>query len=769
FVWNKPANGWADTDAIDAMLTLSGEDTPGSFGEAMAASGNTLVIGGGYAGAYIFERPPGGWTNMTETAKLSPDSMSGTSTFGGKFGHSVAIDSVTVLVGAPFDDLGDHTAWEGSVFLYEKPAQGWEDMTETAKLTAADGTLPNERGIRFGHSVAISGKRVAVGAEESYAAFVFEKPENGWTNVTETSFFPYDAFIHFYSPSVAIRDNVLVVGVPDKLDVYKKPSHRPVMVVPGIFGSYYFSDATHEQWNLHRGIHPDLLVIDPLTHAYDDLVQTLKNVGYEEGKDLFVVAYDWRLTPGPVDGVYDGQIGGLSGQSITDGVYQYGVDYLGYYLRKATEAWDEEHPDEPLESVDIISHSTGGLVARSYIQSAAYGDDFVASGNKTLTLPTVENLIMVAVPNRGASQPWQAMQNNFIIDNASKYIMAKMINASYQKVLAGETITGFPEDITLDSISPYGAPLRTEFISQYVPTFRSLLATYDFMYDIHGELGHVNDLADVRNDLVLDLNNGLDVTYQPPPSDPSPFASLVTKTSVFYADSVSTEYRVHHREDAASNVVFRFDDYFESDVPEGLIWYQGVTDIVGDGTVPGESSMGQFVNDNRIQRYRVTSGNNTHTGLMSHVYAQLEILEILDADWENADISTDLAGTSYLSALWNAYIDPVDMVIIDGSGRRFGYTTATGALTEIPNSVWFGGDQGIGWIFGTVTPPLRVELTGHGEAYYVQVSGAQPDMRGGYEASGFLDVGEQISAPVEVEVLRTTFLPLLVTNGVDNR
>ncbi|MEA3337293.1 MAG: FG-GAP repeat protein, partial [Chloroflexota bacterium] len=42
FVWNKPANGWADTDAIDAMLTLSGEDTPGSFGEAMAASGNTL-------------------------------------------------------------------------------------------------------------------------------------------------------------------------------------------------------------------------------------------------------------------------------------------------------------------------------------------------------------------------------------------------------------------------------------------------------------------------------------------------------------------------------------------------------------------------------------------------------------------------------------------------------------------------------------------------------------------------------------------------------
>ncbi len=111
FIWNKPANGWADTDAIDAMLTLSGEDTPSSFGEAMAASGNTLIVGGGYAGAYIFERPPGGWANMTETAKLSPSSK------GAGFGTSVAIDGDTVVVGAPTDDLGDPAAWEGSVFL----------------------------------------------------------------------------------------------------------------------------------------------------------------------------------------------------------------------------------------------------------------------------------------------------------------------------------------------------------------------------------------------------------------------------------------------------------------------------------------------------------------------------------------------------------------------------------------------------------------------------------------------------------------------------
>ena len=141
---------------------------------------------------------------------------------------------------------------------------------------------------------------------------------------------------------------------------------------------------------------------------------------------------------------------------------------------------------------------------------------------------------------------------------------------------------------------------------------------------------------------------------------------------------------------------------------------------------------------------------------MSNFDVQKDILDTLNAEWQIEHISKGLARQSTAKALWCAYIDPVDMIIVDGSGRRFGYTAATGPITEIPNSVWFGGDQGIGWIFGRVTPPLHVELTGHGEAYHVQVSGAQTNMRGGYEASGFLNAGEEISAPVEV--LRTISL-----------
>ena len=280
-------------------------------------------------------------------------------------------------------------------------------------------------------------------------------------------------------------------------------------------------------WVLNRGVRPARVVIDPLTHAYDDLIRTLKNVGYVEGKDLFIAAYDWRLTPGPVDGKFDGRLAGLTGASITDTTYEYGVDYLGFWLRQAAEAWQRDHPGKTLGSVDVITHSTGGLVARSYIQSDAYGDTFVSQG-QTMRLPRINNLIMVSVPNRGASQPWQAMNNNFIIDPPSKYVIAKMLNIAYQKVQGGQTIAGFPAAITPASIRDgFGNFSATSFINQYVPTFRSLLATYDFYVGPDGIPTNLNAESMYRNSLLLDLNGGLDMPDRPPPADPSPFANQV--------------------------------------------------------------------------------------------------------------------------------------------------------------------------------------------------------------------------------------------------
>ncbi|MSQ22734.1 MAG: hypothetical protein EXR53_05445 [Dehalococcoidia bacterium] len=134
-----------------------------------------------------------------------------------------------------------------------------------------------------------------------------------------------------------------------------------------------------------------------------------------KGKDLFIVNYDWRLPPGPDDESIDGQIDGITAASIGDQSYLYAVDYLGDFLKQATERWKLDHPGQPpLDAVDVITHSTGGLVASTYVQNAANGGEYASGKN----LPKLRNLIMIGVPNQGASKPWGPLHDNWVVDPA---------------------------------------------------------------------------------------------------------------------------------------------------------------------------------------------------------------------------------------------------------------------------------------------------------------------------------------------------------------
>lgn len=333
---------------------------------------------------------------------------------------------------------------------------------------------------------------------------------------------------------------------PEAEPTAKDKPRKPVIILPGIYGSYLAPSQHVKHWLYNRGLAPDLLAVDPLAHLYDDLAATLQNAGYVLGKDLFMGAYDWRMPPGPFDGAYDGMVNGLSGASITDDRYQYGVDYLGYYLKLAAERWRADHDGEVLDSVDIIAHSTGGLVARVYLQSAAYGAHYRSADGKAVRLPRVNQFIMVAVPNRGASLPWQALHNNFRRDDPmSKYVMARIITASYNKLLRLQIIYGPDYDITFESVrDPRTVEVdMMKFISLYCPTFRSLLATYPFIEKPDGSLVSANDLPNLRNDLALDLNNGLDLPGWKESDDPSRFAAAVDRTTVYYGYGLKT---VHH-------------------------------------------------------------------------------------------------------------------------------------------------------------------------------------------------------------------------------
>ncbi|OQY95045.1 MAG: hypothetical protein B6D39_00405 [Anaerolineae bacterium UTCFX2] len=532
----------------------------------------------------------------------------------------------------------------------------------------------------------------------------------------------------------------------------------PVLVVPGIAGTYASSTTFDRTWLTHRGVHPDDLQIDPLAHVYDDVIQTLKNVGYEEGKSLFVVKYDWRLSPGPVSpsGPFDGHIAGLNAAALSDDQFVYGVDYLGYYLRKASEAYRTTYGGE-LPAVNIISHSTGGLVARTYIQSDAYGGEYDTANH--YKLPEVDQFIMVGVPNRGASKAWNPLHNNWISDIAYRAVLSKIINRAYQKVTAvlPETISGPDYDITKASISPGGSPDPRLFIEKYVPTIRSLLATYDFL-DRGSGFTNINSDPAQRNNLVLDLNNGLDLA---PTADPNPFAELVNATVICGGLGRTANLVVERTGTAREDVLLPFTDFLANDASAADEWYEDLWMANGgDGTVPLESCYEQFVGDGRVKRKLFYGVGLDHTSMMSDVSVQSYILDTLKVKNQAGNISTG-AGLGYANVI-SVISDPVETILVDGQGRRLGYSQATGVLTEIPGSLWFGEADGFGFVTGAAVDPLHLELTGLGEDYYVMVSVERFGRpAGGAVSSGHLAQGEVLSVPVVITT-KYLFLPLIV-------
>jgi FG-GAP repeat len=214
FVYVKPAGGWSDMSAPTAVLTSS--DHNPDFGQSVSISGNTVVIGengyisGAPGAAYVFVKPANGWHNMTETAKLTASDGLKTDLFG----WSVAVSGPTVAVGAPqFGNILN--PGPGKAYVFVEPSGGWTSMTQTGELTGSDSV--NNDG--FGFSVSVDGNVILAGAYVHNrflgAAYVYQKPASGWTNMTQTAeLTPADTLIGEFGYAVAISGNLAVVGAP---------------------------------------------------------------------------------------------------------------------------------------------------------------------------------------------------------------------------------------------------------------------------------------------------------------------------------------------------------------------------------------------------------------------------------------------------------------------------------------------------------------------------------------------------------------------------
>jgi hypothetical protein len=210
YVYVKPAGGWTNMFPT-AILTPSGVND-GFFGGSVSISGDTIVVGGtSYdtaANAYVFVKPAGGWTNMTETAKLTASDELATS----EFAESVAVSGNTIAVGAPGSDRST-----GRAYVFVEPSGGWTNMTETAKLGASDALAD----ARVGNSISIDGDNILVGAPNPGntipgVAYIFSKPAAGWRNTTQTAELSAadGVAFNFFGGSVSISGQLAIVGAP---------------------------------------------------------------------------------------------------------------------------------------------------------------------------------------------------------------------------------------------------------------------------------------------------------------------------------------------------------------------------------------------------------------------------------------------------------------------------------------------------------------------------------------------------------------------------
>lgn len=185
------------------------------FGDSVALDGNRALVGAKFhnighnsnhseGAVYIYDF--NGVDSWSETKLIASDNR-----YDDRFGSSVAIDGNIFIVGAEGGEAKGYNS--GQAYVYEPDGLG--GLIET-KLTASDGASQDN----FGQSVAISGKRILIGAPKSFSpagAYLFQKGSQGWSETIVSSTdcqFPSSPS-HTFGMTVAIDKERFVVGDPN--------------------------------------------------------------------------------------------------------------------------------------------------------------------------------------------------------------------------------------------------------------------------------------------------------------------------------------------------------------------------------------------------------------------------------------------------------------------------------------------------------------------------------------------------------------------------
>lgn len=191
-----------------AELIASDAGSEDQFGNAVAVSGGTIVVGAPFrndqtGAAYVFVQKGTTWTQQAELTARDGNP-------GDDFGGAVAVSGRTVVVGAS----GYNSIPEGVVYVYSQRGDTWVRQAELIGSGAAWGD-------EFGGAVAVSGDTLLVGAPNAHgnnligAAYVFVRSGGDWTQQSILSASDA-ATADRFGLSVALQGSTAIIGAPGK-------------------------------------------------------------------------------------------------------------------------------------------------------------------------------------------------------------------------------------------------------------------------------------------------------------------------------------------------------------------------------------------------------------------------------------------------------------------------------------------------------------------------------------------------------------------------
>lgn len=204
---------WEQTQKLCDSTSGSGGD---NFGASVDIDGITALVGAPYdniganvdqGSAWVYERESGTWFDQGQL--LAVDGASGD-----QLGRSVALYGDIALVGQPYDDFGVDSN-RGTAIVFSRTGDTWSQQQQ---IFASDG-LPNDH---FGHSVALNGDTALIGAPDDMvggidgqgSVWVFIHQDSYWYKQQQITA-PGGAALDHFGKTVAIENDIALVGAPD--------------------------------------------------------------------------------------------------------------------------------------------------------------------------------------------------------------------------------------------------------------------------------------------------------------------------------------------------------------------------------------------------------------------------------------------------------------------------------------------------------------------------------------------------------------------------